>query len=94
MVIKKGDSHLKKFTEIVVRGWRGETLSIDRIGQDMREEADRTLRMKMRLRVCEVGGETVAEQKWMAGEIRTEMKEKKRLNGEMRHCREEYKEAV
>ena len=91
---KKGDSHLRVFAENVVRGWGGETLSIDRIGRDMREEADRTLRMKMRLRVCEVGGETVVEQKWMTGEIRTEMKEKKRLNRELRYCMEEDRERL
>ena len=85
---------MRVFAENVVRGWGGETLSIDRIGRDMREEADRTLRMKMRLRVCEVGGETVVEQKWMMREIRVEMKEKKRLNRELRYCREEDRERL
>ena len=91
---KKGDSHLRVFAENVVRKWGENTLSIDKIGQDMREEADRTLKMRMRLRVCEVGGESFVEQKWMTREIRVEMKEKKRLNKELRYCVEEERERL
>ena len=91
---KKGENHLKRFAENVVRGWGDRTLSIDQICRDMKREADRTLKMKIRLRVCETGGVTEIEQKWMTREIRMEMKENKRLNAKRRHCKEEDSERV
>ena len=53
---KKGENHLKRFAANVVRKWGVRTLSVGQICQDMTREADRTLKMRMRLRVCEVGG--------------------------------------
>ena len=58
---RKGENHLKRFAENVVRGWGDRTLSIDQICRDMKREADRTLKMKMRLRTCVKGGVTEIE---------------------------------
>ena len=85
---KKDDSALKEFGDEIEKEWKRNGIeSVEEMTISMLEVADRTLKKIIRRRVSDDGEWERIESVWMNDEIREAINERRRINRQMRNCK-------
>ena len=85
---KKDDSALKEFGDEIEKEWKSKGIeSVEEMTINMLEVADRTLKKIIRRRISDDGEWEKIESVWMNDEIREAINERRRINRQMRNCK-------
>ena len=85
---KKDDSALKEFGDKIEKEWKSKGVeSVEEMTISMLEVADRTLKKIIRKRISNEGTWERIESVWMNDEIREAINERRKINRQMRNCK-------